>query len=171
MKNCLFVGRFQPLHNGHLAAIKWNIDQGRKVTIVIGSTQESMTWENPFSFEERKTMVEASISGAGIKGIPVIGLADVGNDEKWAANLLEAVKLPAAEVVVSSLNPWVRKVCQKAGIATVEHPVFLDGLSATFIRETIAKHGDWQRYVPLEIASWLMANRGDERIISLSNPK
>ena len=37
----LFIGRFQPFHKGHLAAIKWILKKEGKIFIVIGSNQQS----------------------------------------------------------------------------------------------------------------------------------
>ena len=44
----LFIGRFQPFHNGHLNVIKTLLENHKEVVVVIGSAQEENTAENPF---------------------------------------------------------------------------------------------------------------------------
>lgn len=58
----LIIGRFQPLHLGHLTLIKKSFDYVHFLKIGIGSSQLSDTIENPFSFEERKIFIELSLS-------------------------------------------------------------------------------------------------------------
>ena len=53
-----FIGRFQPIHKGHLALIKKGLDASRKVIIFCGSTNTSNNIKNPFSFVERKQMIK-----------------------------------------------------------------------------------------------------------------
>ncbi len=53
----LYIGRFQPYHNGHdkmMSIISSNVDE---VIIGIGSSQESYTLYNPFTYEERLRMI------------------------------------------------------------------------------------------------------------------
>jgi len=54
----IFIGRFQPFHKGHLKAIKWILERKNEILIVIRSIQEFSMEENPFSFNERKEMLE-----------------------------------------------------------------------------------------------------------------
>jgi nicotinamide-nucleotide adenylyltransferase len=59
MKKALFIGRFQPFHPGHLDAIKQISEP--EIIIGIGSSQYSKTTDNPYSFAERKTMIEQNL--------------------------------------------------------------------------------------------------------------
>jgi adenylylsulfate kinase len=52
----LYIGRWQPFHNGHKAIIDEVIGENRNVVIGIRDTPLSDT--NPMSFEERKCMIE-----------------------------------------------------------------------------------------------------------------
>ena len=58
-KTGLFIGRFQPFHNGHLKAIENILEVCEKVIIVIGSAQEKNTPKNPFSSTQRVEMIKA----------------------------------------------------------------------------------------------------------------
>ena len=44
----LYVGRFQPFHNGHLSIVKEGLAHCARLILVIGSAQESGTEQNPF---------------------------------------------------------------------------------------------------------------------------
>jgi hypothetical protein len=39
-KKCIFAGRFRPFHNGHLAAIKWMLDNMVKYNAVVRSLED-----------------------------------------------------------------------------------------------------------------------------------
>ncbi len=55
----VFIGRFQPFHNGHKAVIETALKQAKEVVVVVGSSFAARNIRNPFTFEERKAMIEA----------------------------------------------------------------------------------------------------------------
>ncbi len=55
----VFIGRFQPFHNGHKAVIDTALEQAKEVVVVVGSSFAARNIRNPFTFEERKAMIEA----------------------------------------------------------------------------------------------------------------
>jgi bifunctional NMN adenylyltransferase/nudix hydrolase len=56
----VFIGRFQPFHNGHKAVIDAALKQAKEVVIVVGSSFAARNIRNPFTFAERKAMIEAA---------------------------------------------------------------------------------------------------------------
>jgi nicotinamide-nucleotide adenylyltransferase len=50
----LLIGRFQPLHEGHIQLVKILLSEGRKV--VIGLRDGQISPVNPYSVEERTQM-------------------------------------------------------------------------------------------------------------------
>lgn len=52
------IGRFQLPHWGHFDLLEEALKQGRKVIICIGSSFTHRTLRNPFTYEERKLMIE-----------------------------------------------------------------------------------------------------------------
>ena len=53
----LMIGRFQPVHFGHLEILEHIIDEGMTPIIVIGSTQDDRDVNrNPLTFEQRKQL-------------------------------------------------------------------------------------------------------------------
>ncbi|MEM2966110.1 MAG: adenylyltransferase/cytidyltransferase family protein, partial [Candidatus Nitrosocaldaceae archaeon] len=57
----LFIGRFQPFHNGHLEAIRFALKQVEILWIVIGSAQRSHEQRNPFTAGERLSMIRDTL--------------------------------------------------------------------------------------------------------------
>lgn len=56
----VFIGRFQPFHNGHKEVISIALQQAKEVVVVVGSSFAARSIRNPFTFEERKAMIEAA---------------------------------------------------------------------------------------------------------------
>ena len=57
----VFVGRFQPLHSGHMIIINKALEECENLIVFVGSSKTSRTIKNPFTFEERKTMIENAV--------------------------------------------------------------------------------------------------------------
>lgn len=164
-KKVVFVGRFQPFHNGHMEAIKWILSQAGELQIVIGSMQEFGQAKNPLVYRERKEIIEATLKAAQIKNFKIVGVPDFRNDAAWAKKLLEITGLKAEDAVLVSLNDWVVACAKKIGVKTADQPVFCDNLSATQVRQTMKAGFDWQRLVPPAAAEYLKNNGADKRIV------
>lgn len=54
----VFIGRFQPVHNGHVEVMKKASLISKEVLVIIGSAYRPITYKNPFSGEARKSMVK-----------------------------------------------------------------------------------------------------------------
>ena len=154
-KKIVFVGRFQPFHNGHLEAIKWILAQTKEIKIVIGSMQEFGQADNPLEYADRKKIVEAALVESGIKNCKIFGVPDFYNDAAWGKKLLEITGLNADEAALVSLNDWVKSCAKKIGVAVAAHPVFCDNLSATQVRQTMFAGSDWKNLVPPAVFDYL----------------
>lgn len=55
----VFIGRFQPFHNGHKAVIDRALELAHKVVVVVGSSFSARNSRNPFTFDERKEMISS----------------------------------------------------------------------------------------------------------------
>lgn len=84
----LFIGRFQPFHSGHMDAIKQI--EADKVIIGVGSSQYSNTKDNPFSFEERKKMIEKALTGLDIN-YKIVAVPDIHDAKNWVAHVKKIV--------------------------------------------------------------------------------
>lgn len=93
----VFIGRFQPFHNGHKAVIDAALEKAKEVVIVIGSSFQARNIRNPFTFEERKAMIKAVYPQDNVKVVPVSDYPY--DDNKWMNSIRIAVKntVPEAE--------------------------------------------------------------------------
>lgn len=88
---CVFVGRFQPFHNAHLRICQNALDFAEKLIIVVGSYRSPKTIKNPWSFEERKEMIEGSLKEYNGR-VAVISLRDfLYSDNTWITALQNSV--------------------------------------------------------------------------------
>ena len=77
----VFIGRFQPFHNGHKAVIDAALEQAKEVVVVVGSCFAARNIRNPFTFEERKAMIKAVFPSDNVK---VVAVSDYPyDDNKW----------------------------------------------------------------------------------------
>lgn len=77
----VFIGRFQPFHNGHKAVIEAALEQAKEVVVVVGSSFAARNIRNPFTFQERKSMIEAVFPTDRVKVVPVSDYPY--DDNKW----------------------------------------------------------------------------------------
>ncbi|MBQ7669583.1 MAG: adenylyltransferase/cytidyltransferase family protein [Clostridia bacterium] len=85
----VIVGRFQGLHEGHETVIDAATAICDIVGIFIGSSQESGTANNPFSYETRRGMIER-VYGEKVKIFPLPDIG-VGNCAEWGEYVLDNV--------------------------------------------------------------------------------
>jgi len=164
----IFIGRFQPFHKGHLKAIKWILKKEKKIFIIIGSSQESLTKNNLFSFSERKEMIEKTLKSEKIRNFKIYGVPDFKDDIFWAKKILKITRLNPENTTVFTKNSWTGRCFRKIGVKVKPHPIFLNGLSATQIRNKISRGQKWQNFVPKLILDHLKEIDGIERIKFLS---
>lgn len=166
----LFVGRFQPLHLGHIKAIL-EISKIYEVIIVVGSAQESYTFKNPFTAGER---VEMIIRDEKFKGLNlcVIPIADINNHGVWVKYLCSL--LPKFEVIYTR-NPLTKILFEKEGFKIIEQEIYKDDngkiYSGTSIRNEIFDKNDgaWKKMISENTYEFIREIKGDERIINLKN--
>lgn len=146
----LFVGRFQPFHNGHLKAIKWILKKHDNVCIVIGSSNESHTPMNPFTIKERREMIEKTLVSEGInrEKYEIIEISDDNDDKKWVESILEKTKIN----IVYTGNLWTKRCFESSKIPVKDHPMYEEiRLNGTKIRTLIKNKKPFNNLVPDEV--------------------
>lgn len=161
MKIALFIGRFQPFHNGHLEVIKRISKQYGLIKIVIGSSQESHTRKNPFSAEERKAMIKLTLEKHAISNYQLCEVPDINDNGKWVSHTLKYTG--KIDVVVTG-NALVKQLFEKKKyeIAWINERYF--GIVAEQIRKKIQEQGDWKQFVDTIVYELIHKFDGEERI-------
>ena len=81
MKTLLYIGRFQPFHNGHKLLVDDAFKHCDKLIVGLGSANARPSPKNPFSLSEREEMIKTSLD----RYVHVIHLYDYpGEDNYWA---------------------------------------------------------------------------------------
>ena len=109
-KTWLFITRAQPgLHSGQLDGIKQAIAQWiEKIIIWVGSANKEFTSENPFTYEERRKMLELSaedlLQNIEVEILPV---PDLWDNEEWKNYIFK--NAPEFQYIVTG-NAWVQEI-------------------------------------------------------------
>lgn len=89
----IFIGRFQPIHNGHIHAIGVAASQVRQLILMVGSANQCRSIKNPWSFHERKLMIQAELDTAKIKNVIIVPLNDYPySDSQWITDVRNTVE-------------------------------------------------------------------------------
>jgi nicotinamide-nucleotide adenylyltransferase len=164
----LLVGRFQPLHNGHLAAVKAIMTRRPKepLLLVVGSAEESHTPLNPFTSGERLEMVQRTLHAERIAGVEVYPVPDVRRHAIWVAHLESY--LPPFEVVYTN-NPLTRVLFEKAKYR-VETPELIDRsrFEGVHVRGELLAGRSVDALVPPAVAEYLREIGGAGRLQQIS---
>ncbi len=158
----LFVGRFQPFHNGHLAMVKQILAKHDEVLIGIGSAQYSHTGENPFTAAERFEMIDRALKAEAISNYHIIPITDTHVHSVWVGHVLSLV--PRFDVVYTN-SALVVRLFKERGIEVVSLPmVERENLSGTEVRRRMQNGGGWQELVPPAVAAYIKEIDGVQRI-------
>ena len=53
----VYIGRFQPFHNGHMNVMMGGLKISNNIIIMCGSSNQTRTLKNPFIYDERKKFI------------------------------------------------------------------------------------------------------------------
>lgn len=141
MGTAVYIGRFQPFHNGHLKLIEKGVSLFDRVLVIIGSNGGDRTLKDPFNAAERISVIQKATNG-----LPVF--TDVVNDHQsdyaWFRRVRETVKSRVCNDAISIIGH------KKDGSSYYlsgfpDWPLIETGrlveVDATLIRESMFKHG------------------------------
>jgi nicotinamide-nucleotide adenylyltransferase len=135
----LIIGRFQPLHWGHVRLIEWIRGDGALPHIGIGSSQFAHTRENPFTAAERRRMVEAADKALGLHIAAICEVPDIFDDAKWVSHVEACC---GKFDMVYSNNEWTSGLFAEAGYEVRPAPLFeRERLEGSKIRLLIKERG------------------------------
>jgi len=163
MERALIIGRFQPVHNGHMEIIK-RAAKRYELIIGIGSPLKSHTADNPFTGGERYEMILRALGEEGIRA-HVIPIPDIEYNSVWASQVMSLC--PPFDVVLSN-NPLTielfspyKRVMETAMFSRKEY-------SGKEIRKRMIEGKEWHNLVPPAVAEYIDGIDGEERIRYLS---
>ena len=170
MDRGLFIGRFQPFHNGHLEAVRRLAQQHDELILGIGSANVSHTATNPFTAGERIEMIRGALKDAQVTHVLPVPIPDVGRNAVWVAHVKSLV--PRFSVAHTN-NPLPARLFREAGYQVAPVP-FIERAKyeATLVRAEIAKGGSdhWKTLVPPAVAKVILDVDGPRRIAELLRP-
>lgn len=149
----VFIGRFQPFHNGHLSVIKKGLQQAEQMIILCGSAHQPRSTRNPWSVSEREAMIRSTLSTDDNQRVYIAPLMDiVYNDESWVRNVQATIN---GLVTTHHRTPHCRAKVGLIGHSKDESSYYLNlfpqwdalnvenhnNISATPIREAILDSG------------------------------
>ena len=161
MTTALFIGRFQPFHKGHLEVVMRMMKKYSLVKIAIGSSQEQHTQKNPFSFEERKSMIELSMKQHNISNYKVYNVPDINDNNKWVQHTL---KITGEVNVVVTGNELVRSLFEGEDICVEWINERYFNIIAENIRRAINQQQNWKQFVDPAVHTLIQKFDGEERI-------
>ncbi|MDH4448339.1 MAG: bifunctional nicotinamide-nucleotide adenylyltransferase/Nudix hydroxylase [Acidovorax sp.] len=91
----IYIGRFQPVHSGHVALLQRALASAAQVIVVVGSAWQARSPKNPFTWQEREAMLRAALPGADSMRLQVLPVRDYYNEAVW----VKAVRAGVAGVV------------------------------------------------------------------------
>lgn len=86
----VYIGRFQPCHLAHIELMKQGLKRGKELLVLIGSASQPRTTKNPWTWEERATMIKQSLpDGARLRCLPMPDV--LYNNQQWVLNVQKTV--------------------------------------------------------------------------------
>jgi len=177
----VFIGRFQPFHNGHLAVINTGLVQAEQMIILCGSAHQPRSTRNPWTVKEREQMIRGSLTETDNNRVHIAPLMDsVYNDESWVRNVQATVnglvaayhktphRIPKIGLIGHSKDQssyYLNLFPQWSAINVDNH----QGISATPIRASIfTEPKEGQHYIGSEKATSVLPNNVHDDIKAFS---
>lgn len=145
----LFLGRFQPFHNAHKEIVIKSFEYVDFLLIGIGSSQYSLTKENPFTFKQRRIMIEKGIEDCTLINdlCRVISISDINDPPNYVQHVQKITAFNPFDVVITN-NENTSGLFKEKGydIVTIQT---LSSVHGTEIRKDYYEGGNnWKKFVP-----------------------
>lgn len=171
MKRALYIGRFQPFHNGHLRAVEF-IDENYdydEIMIVVGNNLSSHEEENPMTLGERIEMIESVFKPFRLDDkVSVRGISDIQHNHVWVGHVTS--QIPKFDAVFTN-NPTVEILFEDS---PYDYDLFdidmhqREVYRGSTIREAITNEFNWEHAVPTSVSEFMIENKLDRRIRKLN---
>jgi nicotinamide-nucleotide adenylyltransferase len=161
MTRGIYIGRFQPYHEGHHAMVERIAGEVDELVLGIGSADQSHTARNPFTAGERIMMLTKATAEMDLITYAV-PIEDLNRNSVWVSHVQSMS--PRFDVAYSN-NPLVVRLFNEAGVEVRQSPMYRrDELEGTEVRERIAEDADWEGLVPDAVVETIEEIDGVARI-------
>jgi nicotinamide-nucleotide adenylyltransferase len=171
MSTALYLGRFQPIHSGHVLSIRSMLEEVDELILVVGSALKSFSVRNPFTAGERIEMLRRALLEADIpmSRVTIVAVPDTLPPNHHSIYVSQVKTYCPKFEIVYSRNPLVKTLFEQAGYEVREHQEFeRERFWGTTIRQQIIDDGDWRDAVPASVARYIEEIGGVERLKQLS---
>ena len=87
----VFIGRFEPFHNGHLAVARLALARARTLIVLVGSPETPRSIRNPWSASERMVMIRAALGDDAPRVLLRPVRDHLYNEAQWIAGVQRTV--------------------------------------------------------------------------------
>ncbi|ELZ08245.1 nicotinamide-nucleotide adenylyltransferase [Halovivax asiaticus JCM 14624] len=166
MTRGIYIGRFQPFHDGHYSVVERIADDVDELVLGIGSADASHATRNPFTAGERIMMITKSLAGLDLVTYAV-PIEDLDRNAVWVSHV-ESMS-PDFDVAYAN-NPLVIQLFREAGVEVRQSPMYdRHVLEGSEVRERMIDDGDWESLVPDAVVEVVDEIDGLERIQMVSD--
>jgi len=166
MMTILFIGRFQPFHQGHLHILAKQVASNKRFLIGIGSSQYQHTLQNPFSYDERKEMIQQSLNAIDLNCYQIEPIPDIHDPPQWVEHVEKTV--PGFDTVLTN-NPFTASLFETKGYSVSQTTLFnRKKLNGTYIRQCIINNKPWKHLVPSAVFEYIQKINGCSRLQALA---
>jgi bifunctional NMN adenylyltransferase/nudix hydrolase len=91
---CVYIGRFQPFHLGHLETVKIALQEAEQLIIVVGSHMTAPNIRNPWTATQREKMIQESLQDipGSLDRVHFVPVRDqLYSDNLWVADIQQKV--------------------------------------------------------------------------------
>ena len=164
----VLVGRFQPLHLGHLEAFSFALARSNMLWIGIGSSNRRPSADNPFTAAEREEMIARSLPQRMAGRIRTYRIPDYGDHRLWAEHIDRTVP-PYGAIFTNDGETAAAYGPRTARAVPIPH-VRRAELSGTNVRSLIlaGREREWAPLVPPGTRSVLDSVGAAARLRSLA---
>ena len=157
----MYLGRFQPFHNGHMSIVNKMLEECERIVIVIGSSDKKGTVTNPFPAWERAMMIKTIFPCDRVDIVCIPDRPSIKSDDSWGEYVIEHLRnygyMPDAiyQGFETERTSWWRSfpdICVES-VSRLDIPI-----SATLIRAAIVEGREEfiREYCPYAVAEHII---------------
>lgn len=167
----VFIGRFQPVHLGHIEMMREALRRADKLIVLCGAAGSARRMRNPWYEDERAAMIRAALDAADNARVHIDAVADYPEDRDWMQAVRDAVARIVAEDGkeqpriaifghIKDETSYYLELFPDWGLVSVPS---VGDYNATAIRKAYFQHNaatDFTHpYLPEAVSAWLSAFR------------